>query len=233
LAEPGGIVPDHLELDWHGFHREGERLLFVIHGYGEHPGSALAVGSILDTDRRFRVVAPKGQLDVGPDRRSFYLVDFRARRVKPETFRPDLLDDALDRACEESGLPRETAIVAGFSQGGGLALTLAYRRSDRPPVAGVVGFSCFRYGDDLVDWDIEGRSTTRALLVVGNRDEVFGAARTEAAAADLRAGGVDVSLVGDDGYHGLTPEGLAAARDWIASFGSSVSREPGRPPRSA
>jgi len=217
LAEHAGLDPDQLELDWHGFHTSGDRLLFVVHGYGEHPGSALAVGSILDTDRRFRVVAPKGHLDVGPDRRSFYLVDFKARRVRPETFRPDLLEAALDRACEESGLPRETAIVAGFSQGGGLALTLAFRRSNRPPVAGVVGFSCFRYDDDLVDWDIAGRSATKALLVVGDRDEIFGRARSEQAEADLRAGGVDVSLVRDNGFHSLTPEGLAAARDWIAA----------------
>ncbi len=191
-------------------------LLFVVHGYAEHPSAALQLGAILDPTMQRRLCAPEGGIDIGRDRRTFYNVDFKAKRLEPETFAPALaaLDDALDEACREAATSREEAVLAGFSQGAGLSLALALGRSDRPPPAGVLMFSGMLYSREFVDWDLENRST-EVFWGHGAGDDRFTIDDHRVAVAKLRKAGRSVTAMEFDVGHVLSPEGLAAGRDWL------------------
>ncbi|MFT7602371.1 MAG: phospholipase/carboxylesterase [Acidimicrobiales bacterium] len=205
-----------LELRWR--QRDGERLLFVVHGYAEHPASALTLGAILDPTLQLRLCAPKGPLVISDDRHAFYRVDFKARQVELDSF-TKALDDigaALDEACEIVGRPREDAVLAGFSQGAGLALATCFGRSRRPPPARLVLFSPVIYDDDLVDWDFS-KQMPSVFWTHGDQDDIVSLERAKVMQDRLASHGVPVeSLDILGGQHVLIPEGLAAGRDWLA-----------------
>lgn len=140
-----GTGTEQLELRWR--QRGRPRLLFVVHGFREHPAAALMMGTILDPRQRTTLCAPRGGVDLGEDERAFYRIDAKARRLDPASFVSAVqqLDDALDRACEETGASRNEAVLAGFSQGAGLAMALSFRRSERPSPAAVVAMSAKLY----------------------------------------------------------------------------------------
>ena len=86
----------------------------------------------------------------------------------------DALDDLLDAACEEHGFARSEAVVGGFSQGGGLALTLGLRRSDRERPAGVLAMSPFVPTDlTRVDVDWAAAKQLPVLLQHGTEDPMI------------------------------------------------------------
>lgn len=212
-----------LELQWR--QPKGAGLLFLIHGYGEHPASALVMGTIVDAELRMQHAAAKGPIDLGGDRHSFYLVDFEARRVNEESFARALpaLDDVLDAACASAGIDRSEAVVAGFSQGAGLAMALAFRDSDRPPPGGLIAFSAPVYGDDEVTWDFEGNQHTKVLWTHGRADEIFDFERTEKSRQRMTAAGVQLDFRWYEGGHVLIPEAMSVARDWLTDhFGGST-----------
>lgn len=185
------------------------------------------MGTVLDPRQRTTLCAPRGGVDLGSDMRTFYRIDAKARRLDPASFAAavEQLDDALDRACAETGTSRSDAILAGFSQGAGLAMGLSFRRSDRPSPAGVVAMSGKLY-DEVAEvcWDLEPRSGAdggptrpKLLWVHGTADGVFGHDLHVGAVARLRAAAIEVTTLDVDAGHVLTPEALAAARDWLAT----------------
>src|SRR5262249_57588615 len=94
------------------------------------------------------------------------------------------VDDLLDTACAEHGMKREEAVVAGFSQGAGLAFALAYRQSDKPHPAGVLAMSPF-VRDEVVDVDWEQVKDIPILLQHGTDDPMVPAKNSRELAAQL------------------------------------------------
>ncbi|MEZ5262369.1 MAG: hypothetical protein R2755_11480 [Acidimicrobiales bacterium] len=125
--------------------RRATRLLFLVHNYGGSEHALATVGTLLDPTGRFAVVCPRGSIatDDVPGGASFYRIDRASHTYDLPSFAAALdgLDESLDRACAEGGFERTETVIGGYSQGGGLALALAYRRTTRPRPAAVVAFS--------------------------------------------------------------------------------------------
>ena len=134
--------------------------------------------------------------------------------------------DAVDAAIAGLCLPRSAVAVAGFSQGGCLALEHAARRG--AGLAAVVAFSgglvgtsdegapqdalygardkAFDYGTDL--------SGLRAVITCHERDPHIPIRRARDSAAALRRLGATATLIAHPGAgHHWLPEGCTAARD--------------------
>lgn len=205
---------ESLELMWRN--RRGSGLLFMIHGFGEHPASALMLGGILDPAQRLTLCAPLGPMDLGQERRTFYGVDFQAKRLDAESHAVALIqiDAALTAACEHAQISRSDAIVAGFSQGGGLALTTAFSHGAAEPPAAVIVFNGLVYDDEFVDWDF-GHRDTQVFWWHGQDDDRFSIGSARDSIERMQHEGASVTKAEGPGGHVLTPAGLAAAGQWL------------------
>ena len=118
----------------------------------------------------------------------------------------------LDRVLAAEGIGADRLALVGFSQGTMMSLEVAPRRAEA--LAGVVGFS-----GRLLDPERlarEARLRPPVLLAHGDQDPVVPFESMAEAAAALRAAGFDVRTHVMRGTpHGISPDGLAAALDFL------------------
>ena len=140
------------------------RLMLLVHGFGADERDLGGLLPYLDPEGRFCTVMPRGPVPVEgtPGFSWFDLTSPTGFDAEGFAASLEAIDALVDEQCAEHGLAREEAIFAGFSQGGGLALALATRRSDRPHPAGVLAMSPFSTLEHVdVDWE-----ATREIPVI-------------------------------------------------------------------
>jgi phospholipase/carboxylesterase len=198
---------------------EPERLLLMIHGFGADEHDLAGLLPYLDPGGRLLAILPRGPHRIsgmpgyswfdfgGPDGvdRESYLASL------------DLLDALLDSACEEHGLRRSEAVVAGFSQGASMATALSYRRSDKPRPAAVLAMSGFL---PQVPWlpllgEADGIDLPPALVQHGSHDPLVTPERGRALARALTVAGAEVVHREYPMEHQVALESLEDARQWL------------------
>ena len=122
---------------------EPEGLLVLFHGRGADELDLLPLLDVLDPERRFLGVAPRGPLTLPPGGRHWYVV----REVgypDPTTFLGsyERAGAWLDGLAGEVGVPFERVVIGGFSQGAVMSYALGLGRG-RPRAAALVAFSGF------------------------------------------------------------------------------------------
>jgi thioredoxin 1 len=193
-----------------------ERVLLLLHGYGADERDLGGLLPYLDPEGRFVTVMPRGPLAAPP---GFSWFDVSGDPVAAQIGRVDALtelDDLLDAACEEHGFPRSTAVVGGFSQGAGLAVTLGLRRSERAHPAGVLAMSPFVPTDVLaedVDW--EAARDMPVLLQHGTEDPMIPVQRSRDLAAALSEHDVPLVYHEYPMAHEVALESVQQGRAWL------------------
>lgn len=105
---------------------------------------------------------------------------------------------------------RDKLILAGFSQGGIMALDMLV--SDRLPLSGVIAFSARLSSPE----PFNTAANADALIIHGKADPVIPWHEGESAAARLDALGVTVTSHFEEGVpHTISPQGLRLAQDFI------------------
>jgi phospholipase/carboxylesterase len=120
----------------------------------------------------------------------------------------------LGRLAAE-GVPAERTVLAGFSQGGALALHVGHRHPER--LAGVMVLSAYLLLEETVD--AEGRpdnAGTSMLFCHGTRDEVVPLARGRRAFERFTTGGRDVRWADYPMGHEVCLPEVRAIRGWLA-----------------
>ncbi len=101
-----------------------------------------------------------------------------------------LIESYIERE-ERRGVPPERVLLAGFSQGGAIALHVGLRRAR--PLAGVIALSTYLVrGDRLAEEATPGGLATPILMAHGTQDPMVVYARGAASRASLVAAGVPV-----------------------------------------
>ncbi len=187
-----------------------ERLLLLVHGLGADERDLAGVVPYLDPDARFLTVLPQGPYQAPP---GYAWFSFGAGdNGFPESLAA--LDELVDAACAEYGLARNQAVIAGFSQGAGMALALGYGPSASVRPAGVLAMSGFQpRGVDLAA--DEGVTYPAALVQHGRLDPVVPPVRGNLVAELLAERGVPTVFREYPMQHELTLESLADARAWL------------------
>ncbi len=196
---------------------DAERLLLLVHGYGADERDLGGLLPYLDPEGRFAVVLPRGpEAAAGTPGFAWYSWSPQGD-FDPEAFTRslDALDDLLDEACEEQGFERAQALVAGFSQGAGMMLALALRRSDRPRPLGVLAMSPALPGLDVFDADWEAGKEIPVLVEHGDQDPLVPVARARQLARVLQSSGVPVVYAEYPMGHQVALESIERAREWI------------------
>ena len=123
-----------------------------------------------------------------------------------------LLNSWLDETHTTEGIGPGRTIIVGFSQGTMMALLVGPRRDT--PVAGIVGFSGRLMDPETLE--AEMKSTMPILLVHGDSDEVVPpSSLPEAADALVQAGYEVYTHISPNTGHGIAPDGLGVALQFI------------------
>jgi phospholipase/carboxylesterase len=191
-------------------------LLVLLHGIASNE---LAMAALSDAfDPRFVVVSPRAPIELEPFAFAWFPMAFT-----PEGPRIDggdlerawtMLPGFLDEAVAAYDIDPDQVYVAGFSQGGMLALSTMLTSPER--LAGVVCMSGHLPGEVLPHVvDAERRSGKPVLIVHGTRDETLPVTLGRSA-RDVATGlGLSVDYVELDLPHTTTDESLAIVSAWL------------------
>jgi thioredoxin 1 len=194
-----------------------DRLLLLVHGYGADERDLGGLLPYLDPEGRFCVVLPRGP-EAAPGTPGFAWYSWSPQgEFDPEAFATslDALDDLLDEQCEAQGFDRSQALVAGFSQGAGMMLALALRRSDRPRPLGVYAMSPALPGIDIFDADWEAAREIPVLIQHGDQDPLVPVARARQLARALEGQGLPVVYSEFPMGHQVALESIRHGRSWL------------------
>jgi phospholipase/carboxylesterase len=201
LSVPGG-----------GSDREELPLVVVMHGRGADANDLADIAPAIDSGCRF--VFPNAQRPFEPYPGTTFgftwfdgwpplgdtIVDSRHRLLA-------FIDEIVGRYPTPTG----KVIVAGFSQGGMMALDTGFRLS--PPPAGIVVMSGALYEDDLPD--LRSRKDTPVLIVHGTEDEMIPVLAARRTRLVLEEHGVSPEYYEFPMGHWVTPESLEVVRTFI------------------
>jgi thioredoxin 1 len=215
---------------------DAARVMLLAHGFGADERDLGALAPYLDPDGRFALVLPRGPEAVqGVPGFSWYDMTGAGDPFAGFVAAADALDDLFDAVCAEHGFDRAEAIVGGFSQGAGLTLALALRRSGRPRPAGVLAMSPFMPSADLGDVVELGDDVAKVpvLLQHGTHDPMVPVSRSRDLGAHLRDLGVPTVFREYPMEHQVVLEGLQDARDWLGRVvaGELPDEVPAEPPK--
>jgi len=211
-----------------GANAPGERppLLILLHGVGSNERSMERVVRALD--RRFVVVNARSPLAFGADSFGWFHVTFTAAGSVIDAQEAErgwhLLSAFIDEAVVAYGADPERVYVAGFSQGGIMALTALLTAPSK--VAGVASMSGRLLPEVLPHVaDREALRGKRVLIVHGEQDATLGIHLARWAVSQLESFPLALEYHELQMGHVITQESLEILSRWLSeSLDSALSR---------
>lgn len=208
LAPAQGAAPDSAVVLLHGYGSDGHDLI----GLAPH-WQDLLPGALF--------VSPHAPEPLGMGGFQWFAIDWTGDRLASRqtgvTGARPVLDGFLEDLWAQTGIRPERTLLAGFSQGAMMALHAGTALQADRQLMGIIGFS----GAFLPPPGFGGPELAKppVCLVHGDRDEVVDPDLSAEAERVLRQAGFDVAYHVSPGTgHGIAPDGLAFARDFIAGL---------------
>jgi phospholipase/carboxylesterase len=140
--------------------------------------------------------------------------DRRAAQDEPGIRASDAAVGELIRRENARGIPTNRIVLAGFSQGGAIALFSGPRYPEK--LAGIMGLSCYMLLEDLLPAErTVSNFTTPVFLAHGNQDPVVDVRRGTEARQLLEAGGYPVEWHAYAMPHSVCPQEVADIAAWL------------------
>jgi phospholipase/carboxylesterase len=125
---------------------------------------------------------------------------------------------ALIQRENDRGIPTDRIVLAGFSQGGAMALFTGLRYPHK--LAGVMGLSCYMVLAPTLDAERHAANQhTPFFMAHGTDDPVVAAALGEESCQIIRARGYPVEWRTYPMPHAVSPEEIADIGDWLRATG--------------
>ena len=196
---------------------EPEGALVLFHGRGADEHDLAPLLDVLDPERRFVGITPRGPLSLPPGGAHWYAV----REIgfpDPSTFLPtyELVGTWLDGL----GFPPERMILGGFSQGAVMSYAMSLGRG-RPRPASVLALSGFVPTVEGFELDLD-QPLPRYAIGHGTLDPVIRVEWGRRARAKLEEAGADVRYAEYPLPHAIHPGFLLQVRDWLIERVGSV-----------
>jgi phospholipase/carboxylesterase len=199
--------------------------LVLMHGRGVDEQDLFPLLDVLDPARRLLGAAPRGPLTMAPGGRHWYGPVRRVGYPDHDTFHATYA--ALADWLGSLGVPPESTVLGGFSQGAVMAWALALGRG-RPAPAGILALSGFLPTVEDFELDLAGREGLPAAIGHGTHDPIIGVEWGRDARDRLLAAGADVLYRESPMGHSVDPRFLAEAGEWlreaIPATGASAER---------
>jgi phospholipase/carboxylesterase len=197
---------------------EPEGALVLFHGRGADEHDLVPLLEVLDPERRFVGITPRGPLSLQPGGAHWYAVH-EIGFPDPSTFLPtyELVGDWLDGL----GFAPERTILGGFSQGAVMSYALSLGRG-RPRPPSVLALSGFVPTVEGFELDLDP-PLPRYAIGHGTLDPVIRVEWSRRARALLEETGAEVRYAEYPLPHAIHPGFLLQVRDWLTErVGSAV-----------
>lgn len=196
-----------------------------LHGLGADGHDFEPIAPMLNLASKVRFVFPhapmrKVTINAGAEMRAWYDIDPRAPLAGTEDIRRSAEQiEELVQAEEERGIARNRIVLAGFSQGGVIALHLGLRSQER--FAGVMALSTYLHDHERIAEEVSFASIdTPILMAHGQMDPMIPMARAITSRDALTALGYDVEWREYGMGHQVSPQEIADIGAWLtARFG--------------
>ena len=188
------------------------RAVVVFHGRDEDEERSLRIAARLDPSGKYFAVAPRAPFGTRRGRSWF-----GGQGERGQTMTMDLIEREVSKLIAPSG---QRPIVIGFSEGGGVATALAYRRGGRIDCSAAIILAGFvpraiRLGR---------RDAPPALLAHGAQDRMVASSQLNRLAATLKGMGSHVATHRFDGGHWVPTAVLEHAATWLDGLATSGVR---------
>jgi phospholipase/carboxylesterase len=194
-----------------------EGLLVLHHGRGADEQDLLALGDVLDPQRRLHVATPRAPLTLpGWPGYHWYLVP-RVGYPDPATFHAAYRELASfhDELWQRTGVGPERTVLGGFSMGAVMSYSLGLG-ADRLAPAGILAFSGFVPVVDGWEPQPAERQSLRAFIAHGRRDPIMAIDFARRARELFEGAGLEVEYHESDAGHHIDPAHIPAAVEWLA-----------------
>ena len=196
-----------------------------LHGLGADGHDFEPVVPMLNLASKVRFVFPhapmrKVTINAGAEMRAWYDIDPRSPLAGTEDIRRSAEQiEELVQAEEDRGIARNRIVLAGFSQGGVIALHLGLRSQER--FAGVMALSTYLHDHERIAEEVSFASIdTPILMAHGQMDPMIPMARAITSRDALTALGYDVEWREYGMGHQVSPQEIADIGAWLnARFG--------------
>jgi phospholipase/carboxylesterase len=204
--------------------RNPQAAVIWLHGLGAdgHDFEPIVPELVPRSERALRFVFPHAPmrpvtLNAGYVMRAWYdiiAIDRRAAEDESGIRASQALITELIRRENARGIATERIVLAGFSQGGAMALYSGTRYPER--LAGIIGLSCYQLlaGRFAAERDPANQATP-IFLAHGTQDPVVPPALGEAACRQLQAAGYTVEWHAYSMPHSVCPQEVAAIAAWL------------------
>jgi phospholipase/carboxylesterase len=195
---------------------EADGLLVLHHGRGTDEHDLIGLADVLDPERRFHVVTPRGPLTLpGSPGYHWYVVP-RVGYPDPTTFHAafDALATFHDELWERTGLAPEQTVLGGFSMGSVMSYATGLSPA-RPKPGGILVFSGFI--PTVEGWQPDlSRNDVPVFIAHGRRDPIMNVEFARQARQLLEGAGFDVEYHESDAGHFIDPDHIPSAIKWLA-----------------
>jgi phospholipase/carboxylesterase len=189
---------------------EPEGTIVLFHGRGADEHDLAPLLDVLDPERRFRGITPRGPLSFPPGGAHWYAV----REVgypDPATFHATFAE--VTEWLDGLELDRERTLLGGFSQGAVMSYALALG-AGRPRPASLLALSGFVPTVEGFELDLDP-PLPRIAIGHGTYDPVIGVEWGRRAKALLEKAGVELIYREYPLAHSIDPRFLLEARDYV------------------
>jgi phospholipase/carboxylesterase len=195
-----------------------------LHGLGAdgHDFEPIVPELVQPSERALRFVFPHAPmrpvtLNGGYVMRAWYdikALDRRAAEDESGIRTSQALITEMIRCENARGILTDRIVLAGFSQGGAMALFSGTRYPER--LAGIIGLSCYQLLGGRFDAErLPANQATPIFLAHGTQDPVVAPALGEAACRQLQAAGYAVEWHAYSMPHSVCPQEVAAIAAWL------------------
>jgi phospholipase/carboxylesterase len=184
------------------------RTLLLLHGTGGNERDLIPLGRELDPNAS--LLSPRGKvLENGMPRFFRRLAEgvFDLDDLKKRTHE---LSDFVIAAADRYKIDMHHIIAVGYSNGANIAASILLLRPETLAAA-----ILFRAMVPLIPETQPNLSSVRVWIGAGSLDPIVPASETKQLAELLRSAGADVTIRFFNGGHGLTPDDVDGAREWL------------------
>jgi phospholipase/carboxylesterase len=194
-----------------------EGMLVLFHGRATDEHDLVPLLEALDPRGRFLGVTPRGPLSLPPGGAHWYAV----REIgypDPATFQAtfERASAWLDSLAAETGIPAESTVLGGFSQGAVMTYALGLARERARPAA-LIALSGFVPTVEGLQLDLERLPKPPVAIGHGVLDRVIGVEWGRRAATLLEGAGFEVLYREYPLPHAVDPGFLAELERWLAA----------------
>ena len=204
--------------------RSPQASVIWLHGLGAdgHDFEPIVPELVQRSERAVRFVFPHAPirpvtLNGGYAMRAWYDIIALDRRAEEDVNgirASQALITAWIRRENAAGIPSERIVLAGFSQGGAMALYSGTRYPER--LAGIIGLSCYQLLAERLDAErLAANQATPIFLAHGRQDPVVIPALGEAACRQLQAAGYAVEWHAYSMPHSVCPQEVTDIASWL------------------